>query len=277
MADTPQIKEQRQAIQADIKDLVFGNNQRDVPEEEGNPDPQPDVVVDSSSKGEDAPENLARKSEKRFQDLVNENKALKAKQATDKGELDTLRKRAETMEPFERESRVEALVKNKPAGWDKMPAEQQVAYVSDQAAQEAVKASQLPPELLQELETSRIEREITRATGRTWDPQQMAVLTSLREEAPGLPGPDLVHVAMRRHSEIFGESGNGMDALPPSHVVNAPRADGQNPNTQTRRQRDDKSFSDAARRRDKIGMKAGMISTIKDAIFKETTPRGQRR
>jgi len=282
---TQEQKQTQKSIQTDIKDMVLGNNPRDE-EVAGGTEPEADVAGDSSPRGED--EESGRLADgtsedkhvpyARFQEVNEQHKATQGELDKAQKELAALKKSAERMKPYEQDARLEALLEEKPDGWDKMPAERQLAYLADQAAQRQVAQTDLSPEDREEIAMQRAERALIKATGNRWNVQQMAVLLQLREEAPGLPGPDLVSVAKRRHSDLFKGVGTANDGLSSSHVVNVPGSE-QEPeqSTKTARQKLDEEFVRTARARDKVGMKRALIDTIKDDIFTETTPRGRRR
>lgn len=285
MAQTQEQKTARKGIQSDIKDMVLGNNQRED-NAPGDTKPEADVVGDSSPRGEDeGPGRLADGSSEdkhvpyaRFQEVNEQQKTTQGELEQAQKELAALKKSAERMKPYEQEARLEALLEEKPDGWDKMPMERQVAYLADQAAERRTAQTALPPDILEELTMLKAERDLTRMTGTTWNAQQMAVLLQLREEAPGLPGPDLVSVAKRRHSDLFKGVGTANDGLSPSHVVNVPGSETRpEESTKTAAHKLDEEFVRTARARDKTGMKNALVGTIKDAIYTETTPTGRRR
>lgn len=281
-------QEQKQAqtgIQSDIKDMVLGNNDRDEAVA-GDTKPEADVGGDSSPRGEDEESGrLADGTSKdkqvpydRFHEANELAKSTQAKlDAADK-ELAALKKSAERMKPYEQDARLAALLEEKPEGWDKMPMERQVAYLADQAAERRAAQTDLSPEDREEIALQRAERAISQATGANWNAQQMAVLIQLREAAPGVTGPELVGLAKQRHSGLFKGVGTANDGLSPSHVVNVPGSEQQpEQSSKTARQKLDEEFVRAGQARDKTGMKNALVSTIKDAIFTETTPRGRRR
>lgn len=242
MARTSAQKELQKSVQGDIRDLVLDATKQLA----GETEPESDVAGDSSPKGEeevsteasaDDDLQLKAKTAKRFEKLTADLKAAKE-------EVEALKEGKERTVP------------------KKDKAAQQADQITDNA----------------DLNMLLAERRIARLTGRNWDPAQMNVLLQLREEAPGIDGQALVYLAERGHSELFDGVEGAHGELSPSHHVHEPRSETKRQETtESTEAKLDKQFVKAARAGSKVGMKRALRATIKDALYKETIPKGRRR